>query len=84
MRVEQTGIFLETDDMQKPWITINDCSFEFSPGQTILEVARENHIQIPTLCFLKGALPTGACRICVVEVQGRSGLVPACRKNRGS
>ena len=53
-------------------ICINGCHLAFSPGQTILEVATENGIDIPTLCHLKGTSPTGACRICVVEVrQGR-------------
>ncbi len=47
-------------------------------GQTILEVARENGIEIPTLCHLDGLSDVGACRICVVEVQGSPKLFPAC------
>jgi predicted molibdopterin-dependent oxidoreductase YjgC len=54
----------------------NECTFE--PGETILQVARRNSIDIPTLCYLKGATPTGACRICVVEVEGARTLVPSC------
>jgi len=50
----------------------------FRPGQTILEVAEENGIHIPTLCYLKGTAPTGACRICVVEVEGARTLVASC------
>jgi predicted molibdopterin-dependent oxidoreductase YjgC len=50
----------------------------FSPGETILEVAQRNHIHIPTLCYLKGASPTGACRVCVVEVKGAKDLVASC------
>jgi predicted molibdopterin-dependent oxidoreductase YjgC len=50
----------------------------FSPGETILEVARRQGIDIPTLCYLKNATPTGACRICLVEVEGARNLVPAC------
>lgn len=50
----------------------------FEPGETILDVALRNSIYIPTLCHLKGATPTGACRICVVEVTGAPNLVPAC------
>ena len=46
--------------------------------QTILEVARENGIDIPTLCHLEGLMPIGACRICLVEVQGSNKLLPAC------
>jgi bidirectional [NiFe] hydrogenase diaphorase subunit len=47
-------------------------------GQTILEVARENNIDIPTLCHLDGLSDVGACRICVVEVKGQNKLLPAC------
>ncbi len=47
-------------------------------GQTILDVARENGIGIPTLCFLKGLTPVGACRMCLIEVKGMAKLLPAC------
>jgi len=47
-------------------------------GQTILEVARENGIEIPTLCHLDGLSDVGACRLCVVEVKGSPKLFPAC------
>jgi bidirectional [NiFe] hydrogenase diaphorase subunit len=46
--------------------------------ETILEVARENGIEIPTLCFLEGLSPVGACRMCLVEVKGSNKLLPAC------
>jgi bidirectional [NiFe] hydrogenase diaphorase subunit len=46
--------------------------------QTILEVARENSIPIPTLCHLDGISDVGACRLCVVEVAGSSKLLAAC------
>ena len=59
-------------------IVINGNEFSFQPGQTILEIAQLNSIDIPTLCHLKGAMPTGACRICVVEVEGARSLLPAC------
>ncbi len=64
-------------DEQKS-IFINGNSFSFTPGETILTVAQRNHIDIPTLCYLKGASPTGACRICVVEVEKARNLMPAC------
>jgi len=64
--------------MNEQQITINGRSLTFAPGQTILEVAEANAIRIPTLCYLKGATPTGTCRICVVEVKGRPALVTAC------
>ena len=46
--------------------------------QTILEVARENGIQIPTLCHLGGLASIGACRLCMVEIKGVSRLLPSC------
>jgi len=46
--------------------------------QTILEVAQENSISIPTLCHLNGLSDVGACRLCVVEVGGAGKLVAAC------
>ena len=46
--------------------------------ETILEVARENGIWIPTLCQLDGLSTVGACRLCIVEVRGSSKLLPAC------
>lgn len=47
-------------------------------GQTILEVAQENGIEIPTLCHLDGLSDVGACRLCVVEIKGLNKLLPAC------
>jgi bidirectional [NiFe] hydrogenase diaphorase subunit len=47
-------------------------------GETVLDVARENGIFIPTLCFLEGLSEVGACRLCLVEVTGSPKLVPAC------
>jgi bidirectional [NiFe] hydrogenase diaphorase subunit len=47
-------------------------------GQTILEVARENEINIPTLCHLEGLNAVGACRLCLVEIKGSNKLLPAC------
>jgi predicted molibdopterin-dependent oxidoreductase YjgC len=59
-------------------IIINNNPFSFDPGETILEVAARNHIDIPTLCHLKGTTPTGACRICVVEIEGTGNLIASC------
>ncbi len=59
-------------------ITIDNKPFLFEAGETILEVAQRNNIFIPTLCHLKGATPTGACRICIVEVKGAGELLPSC------
>ena len=46
--------------------------------QTLLDVARENGIEIPTLCHLDGLSDVGACRLCLVEVEGSAKLLPAC------
>ena len=47
-------------------------------GQTILEVARANGKYIPALCYMEGLSAVGACRLCVVEVEGQRKLFPAC------
>ena len=47
-------------------------------NSTILEVARKNDIDIPTLCYLKGVNEPASCRVCVVEVEGAKNLVTAC------
>jgi bidirectional [NiFe] hydrogenase diaphorase subunit len=47
-------------------------------GQSILDVASENGIQIPTLCHMEGLSEIGACRLCMVEVEGQRKLFPAC------
>jgi len=57
-------------------VKIDGRTCEASPGKTILEVAEENGIQIPTLCHLKGLTDVGVCRVCIVDVRGQ--LVPAC------
>lgn len=64
--------------MQTSSLTLNGKKVEFSPGQTILEVARANGANIPTLCHLKGCTATGACRVCLVEVKNARSLVASC------
>ena len=60
-------------------IVIDGQEFSFEPGETILEVAQRNGIFIPTLCYLKrGASPSGACRVCLVEVEGARALMASC------
>ncbi|WP_195598753.1 NADH-dependent [FeFe] hydrogenase, group A6 [Longibaculum muris] len=64
--------------MGKIKLTINNRQVEAYEGKTILEVARENGIHIPTLCYLKDYTGTGACRVCQVEVEGARNLCAAC------
>ncbi|MBU0473839.1 MAG: [FeFe] hydrogenase, group A [Bacteroidetes bacterium] len=59
-------------------LTINNIKVEANEGDTILDVAKAVGIKIPTLCHLKDHFPTGACRMCVVEVEGMRGLTPSC------
>lgn len=47
-------------------------------GTSILDAARTASIDIPTLCYLKDLNEIGACRICMVEVEGQDTLVAAC------
>lgn len=59
-------------------ITINEKSLQAEQGKTILEVCRENGIEILTMCHLEGVTDVGACRLCLVEVEGVSKLLSAC------
>ena len=47
-------------------------------GATVLQVARDNGVKLPTLCHLEGVYAIGACRLCLVEVAGTAKLLPAC------
>jgi bidirectional [NiFe] hydrogenase diaphorase subunit len=46
--------------------------------QSILDVARENKVTIPKLCYVTGLSAYGGCRLCLVEVEGSNKLLPAC------
>jgi NADH-quinone oxidoreductase subunit G/NADP-reducing hydrogenase subunit HndD len=58
-------------------LTIDGRAVETRSGATLLEACEQGGVKVPTLCHIKGLLPSGACRICVVELEGRS-LVPSC------
>lgn len=49
-------------------------------GKTILEIARENGIYIPTMCYLTKVLPIGSCRMCMVNVDGVDGFILSCQE----
>jgi len=60
-------------------LTINGRAVAARPGQTILELVREQHLDtIPTLCHEPGLPPFGSCFLCVVEVKDARGLLPSC------
>ena len=65
-------------------LEINHKAVSFEEGQSILEVAEGNGIDIPTLCYLAGASPTGRCRICLVQVEGSDRLLTACDTPAGN
>jgi len=59
-------------------LTIDGKDVSARPEDTILKVARENGIFIPTLCALRGLSIVGACRMCLVEIKGSHRLQAAC------
>ena len=59
-------------------LTINGELVSAREGETLLEVMREQKIAIPTLCHLEGLSDRGACRLCMVEVEGSNKLFAAC------
>ena len=67
---------MEPTEMIK--LTIDNKNIEVKKGTTILEAARQNGIDIPTLCFLKQINEVGDCRMCIVEVEGRKGFATSC------
>jgi bidirectional [NiFe] hydrogenase diaphorase subunit len=59
-------------------LTINGKPVSATEDQTLLDVVRENEVPLPTLCYLDGLSDVGACRLCLVEVEGQRKLLPAC------
>ncbi len=59
-------------------VIINGRQFEVTGRKTVLEVARENGIFIPSLCDHPQLAPFGGCRLCLVQIKGRNGFPPAC------
>ncbi len=63
--------------MEKVRLTIDDRDVEADAGTSVLAAALQNDIYIPHLCYHPDIEPRGACRLCMVEVDGH--LVTACR-----
>ena len=59
-------------------IEVNNRNIEARHGEMILDALKRVGIKVPTLCHISGLFPSGACRMCVVEVEGYSGLIPSC------
>ncbi len=64
--------------MNEITLTINNRKVKAETGKTILEIARAEGIYIPTLCHDPRLKPYGACRVCLVEVEGAKSFLPAC------
>jgi bidirectional [NiFe] hydrogenase diaphorase subunit len=69
---------MTTADVQIKTLQIDGQDIGARADQTILEVAQENGIYIPTLCHVDGLTEVGACRVCLVEIKGNPKLLPAC------
>jgi NADH-quinone oxidoreductase subunit G/NADP-reducing hydrogenase subunit HndD len=59
-------------------LKINNIPVTVPEGTTILQAAKQANIEIPSLCYLKDINCIGACRVCVVQIVGRKGLVASC------
>ncbi|MBI2832398.1 MAG: formate dehydrogenase subunit alpha [Chloroflexi bacterium] len=64
--------------MEAITITLNGVEVSGYPGMTILDLARESGVEIPTLCHDPHLAPSGACRLCLVEEEHSTGLLPSC------
>ncbi len=64
--------------MTEVHLKINNMNVTAEAGDTVLEAARKNGINIPTLCYLKDINKSGACRVCLVEVKNGRTLLSAC------
>lgn len=59
-------------------LTIDGQKIETQPGTTVLEAALANHIDIPRLCYHPELVPSGGCRLCMVQIEGRPNLQASC------
>ena len=64
--------------MSKVSLTIDGKKVEVPPGTTILEASKSANLRIPTLCYLPEVQAIGACRICLVEIEGNKNLQSSC------
>jgi predicted molibdopterin-dependent oxidoreductase YjgC len=64
--------------MTSETLTMDGQEVSFAPGETLYEVSRRLHAQVPTLCFDDRLEPFGGCRLCVVEVEGIRNPVASC------
>ena len=76
--------FFDADLEEKPVpkrmvsFSLNGKKVSAKQGSNLLEACRANGFDVPGLCHMKHLLPTGACRLCLVKIEGRKGLVASC------
>ncbi len=59
-------------------LSINGIQIEVDKGAYVLDAIKKANIKVPTLCNVEGLSPTGACRMCVVELEDSGKLIPSC------
>ena len=64
--------------MEEINLTINGKAINCTPGTSILDAAKELHVNIPTLCNHRHLSPTGACRLCIVEDEKSGRILASC------
>ena len=64
--------------MEKITLNIDGREVVTEKGRTVLEAALDTSIYIPNLCHHPDLSPVGACRLCVVEIEGMRGLPTSC------
>lgn len=77
MRFSKKGESSVGDEMTK-WLMINGKRVVFEEGETVLEVATKTGIYLPTLCARSDLPSIGACRLCIVEIEGVRGYPNSC------
>ena len=60
-------------------LTIDNKAISVPAGTTIMEAAEANGIPIPRLCYRRDINEIGACRVCVVEMEGKEKLITSCK-----
>ena len=69
---------MTNDNGSKPQLTLNDQLVDIEPGDTLLNIAERHDYRVPTLCHDPRLKPVGACRMCLVEIDGWPRLAPSC------
>ena len=64
--------------MDKITVKVDNIEVQVPKGSTVLDAAKAAGIDVPTLCYMEHRKPLGACRVCLVEVEGGRGLQASC------